>query len=74
MREVFNKKPQAIPADNTLMFGKQMTDHMLEVNWSTGRGWGPPTIDAYHPLMLDPAAKCLHYAIEVRAMRFCMLP
>lgn len=65
MQEQTNRKPKSIPDNSTLKFGAAMTDHMLEIHWRSDRGWGRPTIDNYHPLMLDPAAKCLHYAIEV---------
>lgn len=65
MQELYNTKPKKIPRNDELVFGQEMTDHMMEVHWSKSRGWGPPTVDAYHPLTLDPAAKCLHYAVEV---------
>lgn len=65
LRESYTKKPKVIPANNTLKFGHEMTDHMLEINYTVDRGWGKPVIGAYHPLSLDPAAKCLHYSLEV---------
>ncbi|XP_067928868.1 branched-chain-amino-acid aminotransferase, mitochondrial-like [Watersipora subatra] len=65
MIESVGKKPQMIPSNDSLIFGKTMTDHMFEVHWTSERGWGTPHIDGYHPLNLDPAAKCLHYSIEL---------
>jgi branched-chain amino acid aminotransferase len=41
-----------------------MSDHLLEVDWDVEKGWGKPRIIPYGPLPLDPAASCLHYAIE----------
>lgn len=39
---------------------------MLTVQWSTQTGWQDPEIQPYGNISLDPAAKVLHYAIEVR--------
>ena len=65
MQEFTNRTPKTIPENSSLKFGQAMTDHMLEIHWSSDRGWGKPTIDSYKPLQIDPAAKCLHYSIEV---------
>ncbi|KAF6032986.1 BCAT1 [Bugula neritina] len=66
LQESLTKYPKLIPPnDDSLKFGKVMTDHMLEVPWNNVTGWGSPTISPYHPLPLDPAAKCLHYALEL---------
>ncbi|MFH1138151.1 MAG: branched-chain amino acid aminotransferase [Pseudomonadota bacterium] len=54
------RKPK--PADeNALGFGNIYTDHMLVMNYKNGAGWGEPYIQPYQPLVLDPAAMCLHY-------------
>ena len=54
------RKPK--PADeNALGFGTIFTDHMLVMNYKEGEGWGAPYIQPYQPLILDPAAMCLHY-------------
>lgn len=51
-------------------FGKHFTDHMISIDWhgdveqNTGR-WENPRIEAYGPLLLDPAAAVLHYGQEV---------
>lgn len=38
---------------------------MLEVSWDAKKGWGKPQITPLHSLEIHPAAKVLHYAIEV---------
>jgi len=47
-----------------LIFGKEFTDHMLEIEWNLKEGWGAPTIRPYHNLSLPPSASVLHYALE----------
>ncbi|CAI5738417.1 unnamed protein product [Peronospora destructor] len=47
-----------------LQFGKTFTDHMLEVDWEIGQGWGNPMIRPYGGISLDPASAVLHYALE----------
>jgi len=53
------------PDSSTLVFGKNMTDHMLLVDYDEGQGWHDARIVPYGPLMIDPAAKVLHYAEEI---------
>ncbi len=53
------------PDSSTLVFGKNMTDHMLLVDYDEGQGWHDPRIVPYGPLPIDPAAKVLHYAEEI---------
>ncbi|WP_203073713.1 branched-chain amino acid aminotransferase [Falsiroseomonas ponticola] len=53
--------PKAKPADETLAFGKVLTDHMFLMNYDEGRGWHSPRIEPYGPLSLDPATSVLHY-------------
>jgi branched-chain amino acid aminotransferase len=43
-----------------LAFGKQFTDHMLEVDFRDGK-WQQPEIKPYQPLMMDPSMAALHY-------------
>jgi branched-chain amino acid aminotransferase len=54
-----NPKPR--PADDSLAFGKVLTDHMFLMNYDEGRGWHSPRIEPYGPLPLDPATSVLHY-------------
>ncbi len=53
------------PDSSTLVFGKNMTDHMFIVDYDEGKGWHDPRIVPYGPLQIDPAAKVLHYAEEI---------
>lgn len=57
-----NPKPRV--AKEKLTFGAVTSDHILEVDWAPGTGYGTPTITPYHPLVLDPACSVFHYAIE----------
>ena len=56
------------PDPDKLVFGREFTDHMLEIEWTRADGWGVPTISPFHNLSLHPAAKVLHYATEVRIL------
>ncbi|KAM9955859.1 hypothetical protein ACTFIW_002064 [Dictyostelium discoideum] len=47
-----------------LVFGKQFSDHMIEVQWTKEEGWGTPKISGYHNLSIPPSASVLHYALE----------
>lgn len=51
------------PRKEDLSFGQTMSDHMLQVEWSSenGGGWGAPRIVPYQDLRISPAASCLHY-------------
>ena len=53
--------PKPKPADETLAFGKVLTDHMFLMNYEQGKGWFNPRIEPYGPLSLDPATSVLHY-------------
>ena len=53
------------PDSSTLVFGKNMTDHMFIVDYDAGQGWHDPRIIPYGPLQIDPAAKVLHYGEEI---------
>lgn len=55
------KKPSPV---ETLMFGHEFTDHMLEVDWNEKSGWGTPHISEYKNLSLSPASTGLHYGIQ----------
>ncbi len=57
--------PKAKPDAATLGFGKYFSDHMLIIDYHTGKGWYDPRIVPYAPISLDPAAMVLHYAQEV---------
>lgn len=54
------------PNVSDLSFGKYFTDHMLKVHYyETLGGWQTPEIIPFENIVLHPAAKVLHYAIEV---------
>jgi branched-chain amino acid aminotransferase len=57
--------PKTKPDPDTLKFGKTFTDHMFILDYSTEKGWHDGRIIPYGPLMLDPAAACLHYAQQM---------
>lgn len=57
-----NPKPDV----DALTFGKHFTDHMLKVFWHKSLGgWQKPEITPMENLVIHPAAKVLHYAVEV---------
>lgn len=57
---------QPKPDDDDLGFGKHFTDHMLKIFYykSLG-GWQNPEITPLENLVMHPAAKVLHYAVEL---------
>lgn len=57
--------PKPKPDPDTLKFGKTFTDHMFVMDYSTEKGWHDGRIVPYGPIMLDPAAACLHYAQQM---------
>ena len=60
------KNPKEIPGeDNPLTFGTIFTDHMVMMNYETGKGWFDPRIVPYQKLELEPSAMVFHYAQEM---------
>merc|ERR1712137_257850 len=57
-----NPKPK--PPNNELVFGKDMSDHMLEADWHQSSGWGSPSIKPYDNFQMPPSALCLHYGLQ----------
>lgn len=58
---------QPKPEASDLGFGKYFTDHMLKINYFKQLGgWQKPEIIPFEYLSIHPAAKALHYAIQVR--------
>eukprot|EP01118_Nematostelium_gracile_P018249 TRINITY_DN8056_c0_g1_i1.p1 TRINITY_DN8056_c0_g1~~TRINITY_DN8056_c0_g1_i1.p1 ORF type:complete len:407 (-),score=116.36 TRINITY_DN8056_c0_g1_i1:8-1096(-) len=58
------KSPKPKTEASKLVFGKEFTDHMFEVDWTKDKGWGKPTITPYHKLELDPSCTVFHYASQ----------
>jgi len=58
------KNPKPKSPYNQLQFGKEFTDHLLDIDWSNDYGWHDPVIKPYGPIPLDPAASSLHYALQ----------
>ena len=59
-----NPNPAKTPDWDNLVFGKHSSPHMFMLEHIDGE-WRDPRIVPYGPLMLDPAAKVLHYAQEI---------
>jgi branched-chain amino acid aminotransferase len=54
------------PDVSELKFGQIFTDHMLKVFYHKQLGgWQKPVIIPFENISLHPAAKVLHYAVEV---------
>ncbi|PFH57152.1 hypothetical protein XA68_15438 [Ophiocordyceps unilateralis] len=58
------KSPKPLTDAESLVFGKEFTDHMLSVEWDQNDGWMAPRISPYQNLSLDPATCVFHYAFE----------
>lgn len=54
------------PEASDLQFGKIFTDHMLKVYYHKALGgWQTPEVMPFENIALHPAAKVLHYAVEL---------
>lgn len=56
--------PKAKVPKEQLTFGTTFTDHMLEVDWEQGKGWGNAVIRPYGPIPMAPASSALHYGLQ----------
>ncbi|CAG9314470.1 unnamed protein product [Blepharisma stoltei] len=57
--------PKTMPhLDQSLIFGKNTTDHLFWVDWDFEKGWHTPQIVPFQPLVLDPCSSCFHYGTE----------
>jgi len=62
VKRVSEKKRKEKPTDESkLGFGKIFTDRFFTMKYKEGQGWYDAMIEPYHPIVLDPAAVCLHY-------------
>lgn len=65
---------RAKPDVSELKFGSIFTDHMLKVFYHKALGgWQKPEIIPFENISLHPAAKVLHYAIEVIKFNYLYL-
>lgn len=53
------------PADDQLAFGRNFTDHMFTMDYTTEFGWHNPQIKPYQSLTIDPSAMVFHYGQSV---------
>jgi branched-chain amino acid aminotransferase len=42
-------------------FGRHVTDNLVRASWTAERGWHDARLEAYAPLVLDPATSFMHY-------------
>lgn len=63
--ELHKTKPNLPEDPAKLLFGQKFTDHMLTVEWTKDAGWGKPKLGPFKNLEIHPAAKVLHYSIEL---------
>lgn len=42
-------------------FGRAFTDHMVRASWTEAEGWHNARLEAYGPILLDPATNFMHY-------------
>ena len=62
VKRISAKKLKDKPMDESkLGFGKIFTDRFFTMKYKEGQGWYDPTVEPYRPIVLDPAAVCLHY-------------
>lgn len=59
------KRKAKVADESKLGFGRIFTDHMLMVEWKSGKGWVDARIEPYAPFILDPACTVFHYAQEI---------
>ncbi len=62
---ILSETPKVKPQPEQLVFGKQFTDHMFILDYTTEKGWHHPRIVPYQPIALDPASKVFHYGQTV---------
>lgn len=59
------KEPKQKPDVNHLVFGKNFTDHMFVMDYSTDKGWHDARIIPYQPILIEPSAMIFHYGQTV---------
>ncbi|MBI9073128.1 MAG: branched-chain amino acid aminotransferase [Melioribacteraceae bacterium] len=59
------KRETAVSIPDELVFGRNFTDHVFEMDYNPAKGWHNPVIKKYDSLSMDPAAMVLHYGQAV---------
>ncbi|CAI5452720.1 unnamed protein product [Caenorhabditis angaria] len=55
-----------IPKDvGKLGFGQNFSDHMVDVVYTDDKGWGAPKIQPISDFRIHPAARALHYGVQL---------
>lgn len=62
--EVMRHPNPPAPATGDFGFGQIFTPHIFKLDYREGQ-WRNPRVEPYGPLVLDPAAKVLHYGQEI---------
>ena len=57
--------PKAMPAPESLGFGKFFTDHMFMMEYTKDKGWHNARIVPFENLSIHPASTVLHYGSEI---------
>src|SRR3546814_13695759 len=69
----FTHRPHPKPAADDVraaaiadpVFGRVLTDRMVSIRYTEGKGWHDAQVMPRGPLTLDPATAVLHYAQEI---------
>lgn len=70
--EQVHDMPQTMKTQDKLVFGKQFTPHMLQIQYNNQQ-WGEPKIVPYQNLSISPAASSLHYGTLIVELHFVRL-
>lgn len=65
MQITLRKEPLPKPEKGApLGFGVLNTDHIFDVDWEAGKGWGKPRIMPFENFSIHPFNSTLHYALQ----------
>ncbi|KAL5120576.1 hypothetical protein ACEQ8H_001595 [Pleosporales sp. CAS-2024a] len=62
----YTTSPRTVPEVGSAEMASQKvcSDHMIQAQWNSEKGWEAPKLQPYGPISLAPTASCLHYATE----------
>ncbi|GBG88185.1 hypothetical protein CBR_g46674 [Chara braunii] len=63
VQTAYDLKPKPPLSATVNSFGRYATDHMLQIKWKRGEGWGTPSIKPVQAFELHPFAQVFHYAL-----------